>query len=157
MIKTIFYIINGLTDKQADVVISAMGLISAAVVAGVGLFGSVLTFVLSKRSERKMELRKIKETQYIDFLGSLAEAKVANHDEKHEIDVRLSSKLQTIYLVGSNDVQRALKNFTNYFTEKKESTDEQDKLYAELIMAMKKDLYGKTEASLEAIQFTVFN
>lgn len=62
--------VGTLSDKQADVVIATIGFISAAFVAGIGLFGSVLTFVLNKRSGRKIELRKIKEMQYIEFLGS---------------------------------------------------------------------------------------
>lgn len=157
MMEIFICMIGTLSDKQADVVIATIGFISAAFVAGIGLFGSVLTFVLNKRSERKIELRKIKEMQYIEFLGSLAEAKVANDDEKHKIYVRLSSRIQTIYLIGSKDVQKSLENFLNYFTGKKGNANEQDKLYAELIKAMKKDLYGKTDASLETISFTVFS
>ena len=73
----IFNTIGLLSDKQADVVIATIGFMSAAIVAIIGLFGSALTIMLNKRSERKVELRKIKENQYVEFLGSMAEAKVA--------------------------------------------------------------------------------
>ncbi|CUP36708.1 hypothetical protein EAI89_22545 [Eubacterium sp. am_0171] len=61
MIDCIINIISGLSDKQADVIIASIGLLSAAIVAVIGLFGSAFTFMLNKRSERKVELRKIKE------------------------------------------------------------------------------------------------
>lgn len=171
MIELIINVIGALSDKQADVIIAVLGLISAFIVAGLGLFGSVLTFALNKRSERKIELRKIKEAQYIEFLGSLAEAKAADNSEKHKINMCLSSRIQTIYLVGNKNVQNALHGFLNYFTNKAEEpnksiekdkcnkpekTKGQDELYAELIKAMKKDLYGKTESSIESISYTIF-
>lgn len=73
----IFKTIGLLSDKQADVVISTIGFMSAAIVDIIDLFGSALTIMLNKRSERKVELRKIKENQYVEFLGSMAEVKVA--------------------------------------------------------------------------------
>ena len=42
------------------------------------------------------------------------------------------------------------------FTSGKVDAEKQNQLYAELIMAMKKDLYGKSEKSLNSISFTVF-
>lgn len=157
MIGFIFDIIKILSDKQADVIIATIGFMSAAVVAIIGLFGSALTIMLNKRSERKVELRKIKESQYIEFLSSIAEAKIANIKERAEINKLLSSRIQTIYLVGNKEVQKALHEFLNIFTAGKVSKDDQDKLYGALIEAMKKDLYGKKEKSLSSISFTVFS
>lgn len=157
MIEFISNVIGILSDKQADVIIATIGFMSAAVVATIGLLGSALTIMLNKRSERKVELRKIKENQYIEFLGSIAEAKIANIQEKHEINKLLSSRTQTIYLIGSKDVQKALHDFLNFFTTGKVTKDEQNKLYGALIEAMKKDLYGKKEVSLDSIPLTVFS
>lgn len=157
MIEFISNVIGILSDKQADVIIAIIGLMSAAVVSIIGLFGSALTLMLNKRSERKVELRKIKEKQYIEFLGSIAEAKIADIKEKHEINKLLSARIQTIYLIGSKDVQKALRDFLNIFITGKDVSDEQNKLYGALIEAMKKDLYGKKEISLESISFTVFS
>lgn len=157
MIGFIFDIIKILSDKQADVIIATIGFMSAAIVAIIGLFGSALTIMLNKRSERKVELRKIKESQYIEFLSSIAEAKIANITERAEINKLLSSRIQTIYLVGNKEVQKALHEFLNIFTAGKVSKDDQDKLYGALIEAMKKDLYGKKEKSLSLISFIVFS
>ena len=153
----IFNTIGLLSDKQADVVIATIGFMSAAIVAIIGLFGSALTIMLNKRSERKVELRKIKENQYVEFLGSMAEAKVACDNEKHEINRLLSSRIQTIYLIGSKDVQKALGKFLDIFTTGEVKKDKQDKLYGALIEAMKKYLYGKNKTSLDSISYTVFS
>lgn len=157
MIEFIANVIGILSDKQADVIIAIIGLMSAAVVSIIGLFGSALTLMLNKRSERKIELREIKEKHYIEFLGSIAEAKIADIEEKHEINKLLSARIQTIYLIGSKDVQNVLSDFLNIFKTGKVVPDEQNKLYGTLIEAMKKDLYGKKEISLESISFTVFS
>ncbi|MSC86584.1 hypothetical protein GKG40_22280 [Eubacterium sp. BIOML-A1] len=53
-------------------------------------------------------------------------------------------------------MQEALANFLSFFTSRNKSAAEQNKLYADLIMAMKKDLYGQRENSLDSISFTVF-
>ena len=87
----------------------------------------------------------------------MAEAKVAYGKEKYDINRLLSSRIQTIYLIGSKDVQKALGDFLCIFTTDKIENDEQNKLYGALIEAMKKDLYGKNESSLDSISYTVFN
>lgn len=156
MIECIFNIISGLSDKQAEVIIATIGLLSATVVSVIGLFGSALTIMVNKKSERKVELRKIKENQYIEFLESIAEAKTINDNERTKVNTILSARIQTIYLVGDKGVQEALANFLSIFTSGTVSVDKQNKLYADLIMEMKKDLYGKKENSLELISFTVF-
>lgn len=156
MLEDVYNIINVLSDKQAEVVIAVIGFLSATVVAGIGLFGSALTIMLNKRSERKVELRKIKENQYIEFLSCLAEARGANSNERANVNKLLSKRIQTIYLVGNKDVQEALSKFLLLFTSKNVSTAEQNKLYADLIEKMKKDLYGRHKKSLDQISFTIF-
>lgn len=157
LIEFILNLVGILSEKQADVIIDAIGFMSAAIVAIIGLFGSALTIMLNKRSERKVELRKIKEAQYIEFLGSIAEDKIANTQDKYEINKLLSSRIQTIYLIGNKDVQKALDDFLDILKGKKVLKNEQDELYGELIKAMKKDLYGKRKCSLDSISFTVFS
>ncbi|MCM1065738.1 MAG: hypothetical protein NC420_14990 [Eubacterium sp.] len=154
--RFVYSIMEIFPDKSADILIAIIGLVSACIVAIIGLFGSALTLVLNKRHERKVELRKIKESQYIDFLGSLAEAKIAKEDERYKINRLLSARVQTIYLIGSEEVQKALSAFFEIFSVEKIEPNKQDILYATLVEAMKKDLYGKKSKSLESISFTVF-
>lgn len=156
MIDFINSIIIELSDKQAEVIIAGIGLISAAIVSVIGLFGSTFTIILNKIHERKVELRKIKECQYIEFLQSLAKAKIAKDNDRYEINACLSARIQTIYLVGNKDVQEKLKAFLSIFNGGPVETIEQNRLYAELILAMKKDLYGKCKNALDSIPFTVF-
>ena len=51
MKEFIFNTIGLLSDKQADVVIAAIGFMSAAIVAIIGLFGSALTIMLNKQNQ----------------------------------------------------------------------------------------------------------
>ena len=116
MIQWLFEIIGPIAKWQTDVLVAIIGLASAVVVASVGLFGSSLTILINKRNERKIDLRKIKEKQYIDFLSCLALAKISNENEIHENNLLLSSRIQTIYLVGNREVQMALSEFLKMFT-----------------------------------------
>ena len=156
MLEYTYNIVTGLSDKQAEVIVAILGLLSAMIVAGIGLFGSAVTIMLNKKSERKIELRKIKEKQYIEFLGSIAEAKVVTNSERDKVNQFLSARIQTIYLVGNKEVQGALSDFLKIFTSGETSAEQQNKLYATLIMEMKKDLYGKNKKSLDLISFTIF-
>ena len=135
--------------------------VATVIAATSGALASFFTFLMGKRHEKKIELKKIKEEQYIDFLSTLAKAKVK--EVREEINEELSIKIQTIYLVGSKDVQSKLEGFLNIFTEKDKVSKSQNELYGELIQAMKIDLYGrkwkispKCINSLDNIKFTVF-
>lgn len=88
------------------------------IVAVIGAVASVLTVVCAKIHEQMVELRKIKEKQYIDFLTFLTKAKLHNENNRQEIEAELSVRIQTIYLVGNKNVQKALTNFLDLFFKK---------------------------------------
>lgn len=142
--------------SKLKLMFAVIGALSATVVAVIGLFGSAWTIMLNKRSERRVELRKIKENQYIEFLRSLAEAKMTDIKDREGVNKLLSARTQTIYLIGSKDVQKALAAFLDIFTKGNTSVEIQDEKYANLVKEMKKDLYGEKEESLEKIFFVVF-
>ncbi len=93
-------------------------------------------------------------------------AQIADNEEIHKINMQLSSRIQNIYLVGSKSVQKALSEFLLVFKQET-NKEKQDKLYAELILQMKLDLYRrkaikeyftrKADISLDKIEFTVFS
>lgn len=131
------------------------------IVAIIGALASCLTFTFGKMHEKKIELRRIKEEQYIDFLSSLARAKAGDSIDKVNED--LSIRIQIIYLVGNKDVQLKLQNFLDYLSNKDNIQMDQNKLYGQLIQSMKLDLYGrkwkissKAVNSLDKISFVVF-
>lgn len=133
------------------------------IVAIIGAVVTYVTFLMEKNSERKIELRKIKENQYIDFLAEIAKSKVSNSANKEKINEELSIKVQTIFLVGNKDVQVKLKNFLSLFTNVSQASKTQEALYGELIQSMKLDLYGKrwwittkSYNSIDEIKLTVF-
>lgn len=132
------------------------------IVAALGAVVSVLTLVLGKRYETKIELRKIKEEQYISFLSNIAKLKAKEGITKEDEMLEVSMKIQTIYLVGNKGVQKALQNYLNVLVT--EAKDPQEKLYGKLIQSMKIDLYGKKYlvlpkrfSSLDNISLVVFD
>lgn len=132
------------------------------IVAVLGAFATCFTFLIGKIHEKKIDLKKIKEEQYIDFLSALARSKSNSCKDKDKINEDLSIKIQTIYLIGSKDVQNNLKEFLKIFTDDN-TTINQSKSYGKLIQSMKIDLYGrkwkvttKCFNSLDEIKFTVF-
>ena len=70
--------------------------LATVIAAVIGAVVSCFTFTYGKIHEKKVELRKIKENQYIDFLTFLAKAKVSNTEE---VEIELSIKVQTIFLI----------------------------------------------------------
>lgn len=133
------------------------------IVAVIGAFATCFTFSIGKIHEKKIELRKIKEEQYIDFLSALARAKSDSCKDEDKINEDLSIKIQTIYLVGSKYVQSNLKEFLKIFTNNENASINQSKSYGKLIKSMKIDLYGrkwkvtpKCFNSVDEIKFTVF-
>lgn len=149
--------IETLSENQCEVMVAIIGLISAGLVSIVGFFGSTLVFSIGKHLERKTSLKSIKEKQYIDFLSSIAEAKVAStNEQKYEINKKLSSVIQTMYLVGNKKVQESLRAFLKSMTGDGVRAEEQNGLYTDLIIAMKQDLYGKKSETVDKIDFTVF-
>lgn len=142
--------------------------VTTIIVGIVGPFVTCLTFVLGKWHEKKIEVRRIKEQQYIDFLTTFAKTKCNEQDNTDKNNEELSVKIQTIFLVGSKDVQIKLQNFLNLFinirNDECDKNKSQNELYGELIQSMKVDLYGrkwmitrKSYNSLDNIKFVIFS
>lgn len=109
------------------------------VVAVIGAIVSVSTLVLGKIYEKKLELRKIKEEQYICFLCNIIKFKADKTDK--EASLELSQRTQTIFLTGSKRVQMALRDYLAVLLDEKDIP--QEVVYGKLIQAMKLDLYGR--------------
>lgn len=128
-------------------------------VAIIGAAVSILSLVLGKICEKKLELRKIKEEQYISFLLNIVKYKIDGYNK--EASIELSQRTQTIFLTGNKKVQKALQNYL--FTLNGEMNIPQEIVYGKLIQAMKMDLYGrkylifpKKYVSLDNIKFFTF-
>lgn len=132
---------------------------STIAVAVIGAIVSVFTLVLGKIYEKKLELRKIKEEQYISFLCNIVKFK--DDETNKEASLELSQRTQTIFLTGSKRVQIALRDYLAVLREEKNIP--QEVVYGKLIQAMKLDLYGKKYlvlprkyVSLDKIKLTIF-
>jgi len=106
-------------EQQTEIIKACIGFFSAAAVAILGLLGSVGAVMMNKYHERKVDLRKIKERQYREFLESLAQSKMANEKERHQANNVLSARIQTIYLIGNKEVQSALDEFLQFLKGKR--------------------------------------
>lgn len=135
---------------------------SAIIIAIIGLLGSIITICVTKRYEIISDNRRVKEQQYIEFLGTLARLKAFTGTNpqnysmtKEELNSMLTSNIQTIYLVGNKHVQEAMKQYLDIFIEQTADKDKQSRLYANLIYHMKLDLssgnFFKKKNSIEDI------
>lgn len=157
MIQLVIKFICLSDDNQVKIIVAVLGLVSALVVSGVGLLGSAITILITKKKEQRIHLQEIKEKQYVEFLESIADVKSESIKDKEVILRLLSARIQSIYLVGDINVQKALKEYLSIFQDTNVSGSEQSVLYANLISAMKRDLYGeKSSESLESINLTIF-
>lgn len=124
---------------------------SAAVVASIGLFASVLTASLSyfftKRSQRANEERRIKEEFYRQFIKALSDVAIENKDA--EANFRLATAFNTLLLIGSPEVVSVLMELHRHIKAMRttaggthQSRAEHDALIGRLIKAMRLDLFG---------------
>ena len=141
MIQLVIKFICLSDDNQVKIIVAVLGLVSALVVSGVGLLGSAITILITKKKEQRIHLQEIKEKQYVEFLESIADVKSEGIKDKEVILRLLSARIQSIYLVGDINVQKALKEYLSIFQDTNVSGSEQSVLYANLISAMKRDLY----------------
>ena len=133
MIQLVIKFICLSDDNQVKIIVAVLGLVSALVVSGVGLLGSAITILITKKKEQRIHLQEIKEKQYVEFLESIADVKSEGIKDKEVILRLLSARIQSIYLVGDINVQKALKEYLSIFQDTNVSGSEQSVLYANLI------------------------
>ena len=115
MIQLVIKFICLSDDNQVKIIVAVLGLVSALVVSGVGLLGSAITILITKKKEQRIHLQEIKEKQYVEFLESIADVKSEGIKDKEVILRLLSARIQSIYLVGDINVQKALKEYLSIF------------------------------------------
>jgi len=115
------------------------------IIASLGVLGSMGVLYCQKKEERKAKDRETKEKMYIGFLEALIHFKTLNAD-----GVNPSKALQSVYLVGNEEVVVCTRKLIKYLeTEENKTKQMQDELYTAMVIAMKRDLYGtKGSASL---------
>ena len=118
---------------------------------GLPIIGSVMvvsiTFFLNRIQERKKELREFKNKTYQDFIRIDSNYDFDNPSEEQEIEYFR-------VLSASKKVLKAMKDFMEIRNKDNVKDDEWHPKYAELILAMRKDL-GKSGRKIQPdiIQF----
>ncbi len=114
----------------------------------VGIISSIVTtsvtYFFNRRGQIAFEERRLKEKYYFDYINAISYNVISEGDSKSK-DM-MSDSYNKILLVGSSDVVRSLLEFTDYLLENKQKKNKlelHDKLFTNLVVAMRKDIYRK--------------
>lgn len=105
-----------------------------------GTFGYLIAW-FNNRSKIKSEERQRKEGQYYGFIGELIKCKSNDGTREYSKDT-MAELTQQVYLIGSVDVIKAMDDFLAIMKGER-LKDHQGRVYASLLKAMRKDLYGR--------------
>lgn len=140
---------NGLNVELIVALISATSIVIVAFV----------TNYFTSRNELKAKYRDIKEAKYTSFLKLIIDAKGKfKEEESIDINKEISETLQMIYLIGNDEVINCTKKIMQLFKRKNQTDSNlnQNKLYSEMIKAMRKDLYGKCKVRNHPSELELF-
>lgn len=107
---------------------------------------AIITDFLNKRSQLKLEERKLKEQYYLEFVHALSEN--MNHSESEEATIRYNHAFNNLAIIASPEVLLSLYKFAELMINHLKNNNVIDydiqytKAFTELIMAMRADLYG---------------
>ena len=126
-------------------------LIALPIITGLG--GSYLTYFLTQRSKRNEAIFRFKEEKYGNLLILLQGffGVTADADTKR----KFFAEQYRSWLYSSDDVVKAINHMNNVVINTKEdelSTDED--VLGKIVLAMRKDMLGKTKLSPKDFQYT---
>lgn len=130
-----------------EIIIAIIGTITAVVTV-------CLTNYLSKRNELKFSERKIKEKYYFEYIDCISDN--ANYSNK-EATLKENKAFNELILIANTDVLIKLYHLQDMRIEQikynnvKDYTKKFEQLFQELIIEMRKDLYGKNEKNFPKI------
>lgn len=122
------------------------------IIASISLLASVITaslsYVFTKRSQRLNDEKRIKEEFFRQFVKALSDVAIDNKDKNAQIN--LSESINTLLLIGSPGVVRALMKFHSHVSIENNKVDRNsiewlnihDHLLGELFKQLRLDLFG---------------
>jgi DNA topoisomerase IA len=125
------------------------------IVALIAVFGAVVTYVLQKNKELNLKLVEQKRDAYASFLRNFTETAVAvMHDEdvsgKDADRDRMFARDQLL-LYGSDDVIKAYDAWVRYADTEEHDLDREGELVSLILLAIRKDIMGKSKVTKEHI------
>jgi DNA topoisomerase IA len=123
------------------------------IVALIAVFGAVVTYLLQKNKELNLKLAEQKREAYTSFLRNFTETAVAvMHDEdvsgKDADRDRMFARDQLL-LYGSDDVIKAYDTWVRYADTEEHDLDREGELVSLILLAIRKDLMGKSKVTKE--------
>jgi hypothetical protein len=123
------------------------------IVALIAVFGAVIPYLLQKNKELNLKIAEQKREAYSSFLRNFTEVAVAvMHDEdvsgKDADRDRMLARDQLL-LYGSDDVIKAYDAWVRYADVEKHDVNREGELVSLILLAVRKDLLGKTKVTKE--------
>jgi hypothetical protein len=117
------------------------------------VFGAVIPYLLQKNKELNLKIAEQKREAYSSFLRNFTEVAVAvMHDEdvsgKDADRDRMLARDQLL-LYGSDDVIKAYDAWVRYADVEKHDVNREGELVSLILLAIRKDLLGKTKVTKE--------
>lgn len=142
-----------LTDLQVmQSIVSAIGtMVAAAIVAGAGLWG----YGRQKKTDREYDLVRLRQQEYERFLLAFQRAgrwKNIDHERHAEAESEYHDTHNFMLLHASEEVIRTANAAHRYYVDSEQVNWRTFKrLYAEMLVAMRRDGFEKTRLSAEEV------
>jgi hypothetical protein len=113
----------------------------AIITASTSIIVAAITFILTKRAERKDVLQQRKLAHYQELLSAISDLAIDDVD-KEKANLKFARSVNTIALVAPQDVISALMTFHDEikFSNHNRTLEKHDRLLKELLLAMRKSL-----------------
>jgi hypothetical protein len=126
---------------------------TAIIVALIAVFGAAVSYLLQKNKELKFKIAEQKREAYTNFLRNFTEIAVAvMHDEDlsgKDADLNRMLARDQLVLYASDEVIIAYDAWVRYADVEKHDLDTEGELLSLILLAIRKDILGKTKLTTE--------
>jgi hypothetical protein len=111
----------------------------------IGLVGATWTYAYQRQADRRNSLIELRRLAYRDFIMSIAD--ISSYGGPVET-LSYQKKLAELYLLGSDNVIRAVSEFTRLFKGTHIDPNLRLAKFAEMVVVMRQDGYESTDLSV---------
>ena len=124
---------------------------TAIIVALIAVFGAAVPYLLQRNKELNVKIAEQKREAYTNFLKNFTEISVAvMHDEDvsgKEADLNRMLARDRLVLYASDEVIKAYDAWIRYADVEKHDFDKEGELLSLILLAIRKDVLGKTKVT----------
>jgi len=126
---------------------------TAIIVALIAVFGAAVPYLIQRNKELKLKIAEQKCKAYTSFLRNFTEIAVAvMHDEDvsgKDADLNRMLARDQLVLYASDDVIKAYDTWVRYSDNEKHDLDKEGELLSLILLAIRRDILGKTTVTKE--------